>query len=193
MTRLFLVRHGETEWSRSGQHTSVTDLPLTEKGEEQSRSLLGHLEPAAFGLVLSSPRQRARRSAELAGFVDAYAPEIDENLAEWSYGDYEGLTREQIQETDPDWSIWSGPTPGGETAAEVSARVTKVIERVMAAQVEQAICFAHGHSLRALAMCWLDLELTRGASFELDTATISVLSDEKDGRGLESWNARPAG
>lgn len=192
MTRLFLVRHGETEWSRSGQHTSVTDLPLTEEGEEQSRSLLGHLDPAAFGLVLSSPRQRARRSAELAGFTGPYEPEIEENLAEWSYGDYEGLTREQIQEKDPDWTIWSGPTPGGETAADVSVRVTKVIDKVMAAGVEQAICFAHGHSLRALTMCWLGLELTHGAQFELDTATISVLSDEKDGRGLERWNARPA-
>jgi broad specificity phosphatase PhoE len=192
MTRVFLVRHGETEWSRSGQHTSITDLPLTETGELQSRSLLGHLDPAAFGLVLSSPRQRARRSAELAGFVGAYEPEIDENLAEWSYGDYEGLTREQIQETAPDWTIWTGPTPGGETAAEVSARVTRVIDRVLAAEVEQAICFAHGHSLRALSMCWLGLDLIHGAQFELDTATISVLSDEKDGRGLERWNARPA-
>jgi len=191
MTRLFLVRHGETEWSANGRHTSVTDLPLTKAGEAQSRSLLGHLDPAAFGLVLSSPRQRARRSAELAGFVDAYEPQIEENLAEWSYGDYEGLTREQINESDPDWSIWSGTTPGGETGPEVTARVSQVIDRVLAAGVEQAICFAHGHSLRALTMCWLGLDVVHGAQFELDTATISVLSDEKDGQGVERWNARP--
>jgi broad specificity phosphatase PhoE len=122
MTQLYIVRHGETEWSRSGQHTSVTDLPLTEKGEQQARALVGHLDPADFQLVLSSPRRRAAHTAELAGFTGDHAPQLDEDLAEWAYGDYEGRTSDEIQESDPDWTIWTHPTPGGETAEQVSER-----------------------------------------------------------------------
>ncbi len=104
---LSLIRHGETEWSAVGRHTSRTDLPLTAKGEEQARSLTGRLDPADFGLVLSSPRLRARHTAELAGFTGPYAPELDEDLVEWDYGDYEGKTSEEIRETVPDWTIWT--------------------------------------------------------------------------------------
>jgi broad specificity phosphatase PhoE len=189
MTQLFIVRHGETEWSRSGQHTSVTDLPLTEKGEQQARALLGHLDPAAFDLVLSSPRRRALHTAELAGFTGDHAPEVDEDLAEWFYGDYEGRTSDDIQQSDPDWTVWTHPIPGGETAAQVSERLDRVVAKVRASGVDQAICFAHGHSLRALTLRWLDLDLGLGGRFPLDTGTVSVLGEAKGEPALERWNA----
>ena len=191
MTELYLVRHGETEWSKSGRHTSVTDLPLTALGEERARSLQGHLVPAEFGLVLSSPRQRARKTAELAGFVDAYAPEVDEDLVEWSYGDYEGRTSDQIHETDPGWTIWRGPVPGGESADQVAARLDRVVARVQDSGVDRAICFGHGHALRCLAMRWLGFDLRLGVQFPMDTSTVSILGWEKGQPALERWNARP--
>jgi probable phosphoglycerate mutase len=189
VTRLYIVRHGETEWSRSGQHTSVTDLPLTERGEEQARALLGNLDPADFQLVLSSPRRRALHTAELAGFVDEHEPQVDEDLVEWFYGEYEGRTSPDINETDPDWTIWTHPTPGGETAQQVRTRLDRVIERVRTSGAEQAICFAHGHSLRALTVRWLQLDITLGARFPLDTGTVSVLGEAKGIPALERWNA----
>ena len=120
---LWIVRHGETEWSRDGRHTSTTDLPLTDAGEEAARSLAPRLADVSFDLVLTSPRQRARRTAELAGFPDA---EVDDDLAEWAYGDYEGITTDEIRQTVPGWSVWTHPSPGGETADEVSARLDRV-------------------------------------------------------------------
>jgi broad specificity phosphatase PhoE len=189
MTQLFIVRHGETEWSRSGQHTSVTDLPLTEKGEQQARGLLGHLDPADFQLVLSSPRRRALHTAELAGFTGEHAPEVDEDLVEWFYGEYEGRTSVQIRESDHDWTVWTHPTPGGETAEQVSERLDRVVAKVRDSGVERALCFAHGHSLRALTLRWLDLPLTLGGRFPLDTGTVSVLGEEKGEPALERWNA----
>jgi broad specificity phosphatase PhoE len=191
VTVLFVVRHGETEWSANGRHTSVTDLPLTERGEQQAKLLIGHLEPSDFGLVLSSPRRRARHTAELAGFTGEHEPQLDDDLAEWSYGEYEGRTSEEIHEEVPGWTIWSHPTPGGETADEVAARLDRVVQRVRGSGVERAICFAHGHSLRALAMRWLDFDLTLGVHFPLDTSTVSVLGEEKGQPALERWNARP--
>ena len=130
MTELYVVRHGETEWSASGRHTSVTDLELTDRGVRQAESLHGHLDPAAFGLILSSPRRRALRTAELAGFVGPYEPEVSEDLVEWFYGDYEGLTSDQIHETDPGWTIFTHPTPGGETHDQVTERLDRVVERI---------------------------------------------------------------
>ena len=187
---MYLVRHGETEWSLSGQHTSVTDLPLTTQGEARARLLRGHLNPTAYGLVLSSPRQRARRTAELAGFVGDHAPEIEPDLAEWAYGEYEGLTRNQIHEQhDPDWRIWTGPTPGGESPEQIVARMNRLIDRIQSAGVDQVLLFGHGHALRALTMVWLGLDLIAGAQFELHTGTIGILSEERDGRTLELWNA----
>lgn len=191
MTRLFLVRHGETEWSANGRHTSVTDLPLTTKGEQQARALNGHLDPADFQLVLSSPRRRARHTAELAGFTGPHEPEVDQDLVEWAYGDYEGLTSEEICETAPGWTIWTGAVPGGETAAEVTARLDRVVARIERSGAEQAICFGHGHSLRALTMRWLDFDVELGVHFPLDTSTISVLGHEKGEPALDRWNARP--
>lgn len=190
MTELYVIRHGETEWSANGRHTSVTDLPLTERGEQQARTLGSQLDPACFGLVLSSPRRRARHTAELAGFVGEHAPEIDDDLAEWSYGDYEGRTSAEIAEDVPGWTIWSHPVPGGEPAEEVAARLDRVVSRVRQSGVERAVCFAHGHSLRALAMRWLGFELSLGVHFPLDTSTVSVLGEEKGQPALERWNAR---
>jgi broad specificity phosphatase PhoE len=192
MTRLFLVRHGETEWSANGRHTSVTDLPLTPKGEQQARALNGHLDPADFQLVLSSPRRRARHTAELAGFTGAHEPEVDQDLAEWAYGDYEGLTSDEICETAPGWTIWTGAVPGGETAAPVTARLDRVVARIESSGAEQAICFGHGHSLRALTMRWLSFPVELGIHFPLDTSTISILGHEKDQPALERWNSPPS-
>ena len=190
-TELYLVRHGETEWSRSGQHTSVTDLPLTERGEQQARALRGHVDPADFGLILSSPRRRARDTATLAGFTEAYAPRVDEDLVEWAYGDYEGLTSEQIHETVPGWTIWTGAVPRGESADQVSARLDRVVDLVQASGVERAICFGHGHALRALMLRWLEFDVGLGVHFPMDTSTLSILGWEKGQPALERWNSRP--
>lgn len=189
MTDLYLVRHGETEWSRSGQHTSYTDLPLTENGRSEATKLVGRLDPASFGLILSSPRQRARETAELAGFTGAHQPQIDEDLAEWNYGEFEGLTREEIQQMVPGWLIWThGGGPGGETTEQVRARFGRLIERIESAGADPVICFAHGHALRALMTVWLGLDITFGAHFELDTGTVSVLIDDDAGRSIRRWN-----
>jgi broad specificity phosphatase PhoE len=191
MTELYLVRHGETEWSRDGRHTSVTDLPLTEVGEQQARRLLGQLRPTDFQLILSSPRRRARETAELAGFSGPYAPQVTEDLVEWYYGDYEGKTTAEINESVPDWTIWTHPVPNGETAAQVADRLDRVVARVRESGVERAICFGHGHALRALTMRWLGFDLSLGGHFPLDTSTVSVLGEEKGLPSLERWNARP--
>lgn len=188
-TELWLVRHGETEWSRSGRHTSVTDLELTEHGVDQAREL--RLRPADFDLVLSSPLRRARQTAEIAGFGDLV--EVDENLVEWNYGDYEGLTTPQIREQVSDWRIWTHPMPNGETQRQVMERLGRVVSRVRESGADRAIAFAHGHSLRVLALAWLGLDITRGANFTLQTATVSVLGYEKESPALLRWNAVPDG
>lgn len=184
MTELYLVRHGETAWSRSGQHTSTTDLDLTPDGVREAMALREKLDPADFGLVLCSPRLRARRTAELAGFT----PEVDENLVEWDYGDYEGMTSNEIREQVPGWRIWTHPMPGGETRTQVIDRLTKVVERVQSSGVERAICFSHGHASRVLALCWLGIDVARGQSFPLATASVSVLGHEKESPAIVRWN-----
>src|SRR4051795_4100426 len=140
---LWLVRHGETEWSRDGRHTSTTELDLTDKGVEVACTLKDRLAGTPFDLVLTSPRHRARRTAELAGFADA---EMDDDLVEWDYGDYEGITTAEIRETVPDWTIWTHPTPNGETAADVTTRLDRVVARIRA-HGGRALVFGHGHSL----------------------------------------------
>ena len=191
MTEVYLVRHGETEWSKSGQHTSVTDLPLTENGVQKAALLRGTLDPAQFGLILSSPRRRAVKTAELAGFTGKYEPEIDPDLVEWFYGEYEGLTSPQIHETVPGWDIFTGITPGGESQEEISARLDRLIVRLQSSGVERAICFGHGHCLRALTLRWLRFDVSLGVHFPLDTGTVSVLGSEKEQPALERWNSRP--
>ena len=182
--RLVLVRHGETDWSASGRHTSFTDLDLNEAGLEAARSLKGRLEDFDFAQVLTSPRLRARKTAEIAGFPDAV---VDDDLAEWNYGEYEGITTDEIRKTVPNWTIWTDPCPGGETAEQVSARLDRVVARARAVEGDTA-AFAHGHSLRALAARWLGLPVSEGRLLDLDTATISVLGFERETAVVLHWN-----
>lgn len=185
MGDVWLVRHGATEWSESGRHTSTTDLSLLPSGEEDARALAPRLAEHDFALVLSSPRQRARRTAELAGFP---AAEVDEDLVEWSYGDYEGLTTDQIRETVPGWTVWTHPCPGGETAAQVAERLDRVVARCHAVDGD-SLLFAHGHSLRGLAARWLELPLSDGRLLKLETGTISVLGHEREQAVVLRWSS----
>ena len=181
---LWLVRHGETEWSKAGRHTSTTDLPLTDEGEAVAKELAARLSGQDFDLVLTSPRSRARRTAGLAGFSDA---EVTEDLVEWAYGDYEGITTQQIRETVPGWTVWTHPAPGGETAAQVGERLDRVVARVRG--VQRSLVFGHGHALRALTARWLGLPVDAGAHFRLDTATLSVLGYERETPVVLRWNS----
>jgi probable phosphoglycerate mutase len=181
--RIVLVRHGQTEWSASGKHTSTTDLPLTDEGRRAATALRERLRDRDFALVLSSPRRRARDTCELAGLKC----EVDEDLAEFDYGDYEGLTTKEIRAERPDWSLWRDGAPGGEVAAQVGARVDRVIARALEAGGDVAL-FAHGHVLRVLAARWLELPPERGGSFALDTASVSELGFERETRVLWHWN-----
>lgn len=181
---LWLVRHGPTEWSRSGRHTSVTDLPLLAEGEQDALALRERLVEPTFDLVLTSPRQRARQTAALAGFAEA---EVDPDLVEWDYGDFEGRTTTRIREDIPGWRVFSHPVPGGESAEQVSARADRVIARARA--VERALVFGHGHALRVLAARWLGLAGTEGRLLRLDTATVSVLGFERETPVVLRWNA----
>ncbi|MCY7395473.1 MAG: histidine phosphatase family protein [Nocardioides sp.] len=184
-TRIDLVRHGETEWSRDGRHTSTTDLALTPDGEAVAAGLRDRLAGTDYGLVLTSPRLRARHTAELAGFADA---EVDDDLAEWDYGDYEGVSTDEIRTTVPGWTIWTHPVPGGETAQQVGARLDRVVERFSAVD-GPVLLFAHGHSLRALAARWLRLPGADGRLLRLDTATVSRLGRERESPVLLRWNS----
>jgi broad specificity phosphatase PhoE len=185
VNELWIVRHGPTEWSRNGRHTSVTDLPLLPESEDDARDLaprLAHLDPV---LVLTSPRLRARRTAELAGFADAV---VDDDLAEWAYGDYEGITTPVIREGAPGWSIWTDGCPDGESPDEVGARLDRVAARAREAD-GPVLVFAHGHSLRVLVARWLGLPVSGGRHFLLDTATVSVLGDDRGEPAVRRWNA----
>ncbi len=184
--QLWLIRHGETEWSKSGQHTGRTDIPLTEYGVEQAealRPLLADLKPA---LVLCSPRQRSQRTADLAGVrVDA----IDHDLAEWDYGEYEGLTSVQIRSENPNWTIWTGDPPGGETAAEVGARADRVLARVRPALSDgPVLLFGHGHINRVLGARWIGQPVSGGGSFTLGTAAPCLLGVEHSRPVIVRWN-----
>jgi broad specificity phosphatase PhoE len=190
--RVWLVRHGETEWSRDGRHTSHSDLPLTSVGEAAAAALRATLATALggdpFDLVLTSPRRRARRTAELAGFADAA---VDPDLVEWDYGEYEGVTTPQIRKSVPGWTVWSHPSPGGESAEQVGARADRVIGRVRE-YAGQVLVFGHSHALRVLTARWLGQPPEEGRLFKLDTATVSVLGYERETPVLLRWNS-PAG
>ena len=183
---LYVVRHGATEWSRSGQHTGRTDLPLLAEGEDQARATGSLLANIDFSLVLCSPLQRAQRTCELAGLLDRAV--IDTDLQEWDYGDYEGVTTSTIRETDPGWSIWDGAVPGGESADQVAARVARVIARADAADGD-VLLFAHGHVLRVLTAVRLGLDPREGRRFVLDPATVSVIGHEHEWPALRRWNS----
>jgi probable phosphoglycerate mutase len=178
-----LVRHGATEWSESGRHTSRSDIALTDAGREAARALAARLAGRQFALVLSSPRARARTTAELAGFE----PVLDDDLVEVDYGAYEGLTTPQIREQRPGWTLWRDGSRDGESLAQAGERADRVIARALSAGGDVAL-FAHGHILRVLAARWLDLPPERGASFALATASISELGFERETRVLARWN-----
>jgi probable phosphoglycerate mutase len=186
MTReIWLIRHGETEWSLSGAHTGRTDIPLTPKGYERAAAIGRQMAGRQFALVLSSPLLRARETCRMAGYGEA--AQIDGDLKEWDYGSYEGRTTSEIQHDRPGWSIWKDGPLGGESIADVAARADRVIARVMAGQGDAAL-FAHGHVLRILAARWICFEPTAASRLALDTATISVLGYERDTQVIRSWN-----
>jgi broad specificity phosphatase PhoE len=196
MSELVLVRHGETEWSASGQHTGVTDIPLTPAGERQVSQLRPLLDGRSFGLVLTSPRQRARRTAELLGWTN---PEVEQDLAEWDYGDYEGRTTEEISaELGRPWRIWTDPVPPGETPGETLAQVAERADRVLA-RVQPTLragrdvaLVGHGHDLRVLAARWLGFNPQEGALLALSAGSVSALGYEHDRPVIVYWSLSAA-
>ncbi|MGI4758136.1 MAG: histidine phosphatase family protein [Janthinobacterium lividum] len=184
---LWLIRHGETEWTLNGKHTSYTDLPLTENGRRQAEALRPALAQVKFDLALCSPRQRARDTAALAGFSDV---ETEPNLQEWNYGDYEGLSTPEIQQTHPGWGVWKDPITGGESIEQVAARTQQVIDRCLAHGGRCAL-FAHAHVFRILTGMWLQQGGAFGQRLSLSTATMSVLGWEHSTRVISRWNVAP--
>jgi len=184
--KIYLIRHGETEWSRDGRHTGITDVALTEHGRKTARLLQPILAQEEFVLVMTSPLQRARETCDLAGLGKAAA--IEPDVIEWNYGEYEGLTTKQIQSARPGWSVFYHGCPGGETPDEVAARADRVVAKVRAIEGNVAL-FAHGHILRVLAARWTDSQASFGEHLLLDTATISVLGYYYETPALKIWNA----
>jgi broad specificity phosphatase PhoE len=174
---IYLVRHGETEWSLSGQHTGLTDLPLTPAGERQALALGDRLKLNTFSQVLTSPLQRARRTCELSGYGSI--AELDRDLIEWNYGDYEGKKKDWILAQRPDWLIFRDGCPNGESPAEVAARADRVISRIRRVD-GNVLLFSSGHILRVLIARWLGLEVSRGGYFKLGTAALSILGYDHD-------------
>jgi len=187
MGEVILLRHGQTEWSASGRHTSYTDLDLTERGEEEAVALRPQLEGRTFAAVLSSPRRRARRTAELAGLT---VTTVTDDLAEWNYGEYEGITSATIRETRPTWSLWTDGAPGGESPAEVAARLDRVLARARTfLETGDVALIAHGHSLRVAGARWIGLPAGGGGLLTLGTATLSTLGFEHGNPVIDTWNA----
>lgn len=182
---IWLIRHGETAWSLSGQHTGRTDLPLTAAGRQHAEAIGRWLAGRPFAMVLTSPLERARETCRLAGYGSA--AQADPDLCEWDYGAYEGKTSAQIQEIVPGWNIWTSPVPQGETIEQVAARANRVIARAPGAGGDVAL-FAHGHVLRILTACWLGLPPDGGRFFALGTASVSVLGYERETRVITRWD-----
>lgn len=186
--QIYLVRHGETEWSLSGQHTGVTDIPLTADGRNQAKQFKPLVDKLSFSKVLTSPLMRARETCQLAGLEDQ--AEIDQDLMEWNYGEYEGLTSKQIQEKSPDWLLFRDGCPGGESPELVCERVDRLIARVRGVE-GNVVLFAHGHILRVFAVRWIGFPVIAGSHFLLDTATLSILGYYRDIPAVKQWNASP--
>lgn len=190
MPELWLIRHGETEWSLSGAHTSRTDIPLTERGRERARKLHDFLAGKKFSAVFTSPMQRAVETCRIAGYGDV--AQIEDGLKEWDYGIYEGKTTPEIRKDQPDWSVWKDEIVGGETVEHVGERADGVIARALAAIPQGAdgavALFAHAHILRILAARWVGLPATDGALLALGTGSVSVLGFERETRVIEHWN-----
>jgi probable phosphoglycerate mutase len=182
---LWLIRHGETEWSLSGAHTGRTDIPLTASGEEKARAIRGKLEGREFKTVLVSPLRRARRTCEIAGLGEQ--AQVDPDLLEWDYGEYEGLKTVDIRKGRPDWFLFRDGVPGGEAITDVAVRANRVIARALDAGGDVAL-FSHGHFLRILSACWLGLPPGDARLFALDTASVSTLGFEHETRVITGWN-----
>jgi broad specificity phosphatase PhoE len=182
---LWLIRHGETEWSTTKRHTGRTDIALTTMGERQAKALGRHLAGRSFALVLCSPLRRARETCTLAGYGNI--AKSSDDLLEWDYGTYEGRTTSEIRTEVPGWSIWTGSVPGGETIEQVGQRAEQVIKQALTVDGEVAL-FAHAHILRILTACWLGLPPDAGRLFALSTASVSVLGHERETRIISVWN-----
>jgi probable phosphoglycerate mutase len=185
-SEIVVVRHGETEWSVSGQHTSRTDLPLTEPGRARAAALAPQLSGRQWALVLCSPLRRARETCELAGLGEQAV--IDEDLREWDYGEYEGLTTPQIRERQPDWVLWRDGCPGGEMPDQVGARADRVLARMHAADGD-CVAFAHGHILRVTGSRWIDQPVSFGSRIALSPGSVSTLGFERETKVLWEWNS----
>jgi len=181
-----LIRHGETEWSLNGRHTGTTDIPLTENGRNVARQWKPLASRQTFALVMTSPLQRARETCELTGL--GQRAEVDDDLREWNYGEYEGLTAKQILAQRPSWMIFTDGCPSGESPDDVQARIDRVIKKVRAVEGDVAL-FAHGHFLRSFGARWLGLRVEEGRFFLLDPATVSVLSCYRGIPAVKRWNA----
>lgn len=184
---IYLIRHGETDWTKSGQHTSISDIPLTEEGQSQALALKESLQKISFEAVISSPMQRATETSDLAGLAEARR--IDPDAMEWNYGRYEGKTTEEIHEEDPDWNIFSRGAPDGESLRDITVRADRMLKKLTVAK-NKVVLFSHGHFLRALAARWLQLPAQEGRLFSLDVASISVLGFEHKQHTLKLWNAK---
>ena len=190
--QLWLLRHGATEWALNGRHTGSTDLPLLPEGEAEARALGPVLSQQQFAAVFSSPLQRAQRTCALAGLGDRM--QICDDIIEWNYGDYEGITTATIRETVPDWTVWSHGCPKGENAQQVEVRCANAISTALAVPGEGDVAlFAHGHILRALAGTWLGLGAAGGQLLRLGTASVSILGWERETRAIQRWNAPSTG
>ncbi len=186
-TAVWLIRHGETEWSITGQHSGRTDLPLTSRGEAEAVEAGELLAGRRFDHVLCSPLRRARRTCEIAGYLDV--AQIEPDCQEWDYGNWTGFTQEQIRETHPDWSIWTGPVPGGESLDDIAARARRVVNRIRSTGGTTAV-FAHGHFLRVFPSEWLGLRAVSGGHFALETAAICILGEDAGIPAIRAWNVR---
>ena len=182
---LWLIRHGQTEWSATRRHTGRTDIALTPTGRRQAETLGRHLAGRPFALVLCSPLRRARETCRLAGYSDVAT--FTDDLLEWDYGAYEGRTTSEIRTEVPGWSIWTGSVPHGETIEQVGHRAERVMKQALAADGDVAL-FAHAHILRVLTACWLGLPPDAGRLFALATASVSVLGYERESRVISVWN-----
>lgn len=189
-SQLWLIRHGETEWSLSGAHTSRTDIPLTDNGREKAIQLRDYLAPTKFAAVLVSPMSRAKETCRIAGLIEN--AQVEEGLREWDYGIYEGKTTKEIREQVPGWSVWKDPIIDGETVERVGERADSVIAHALEAAAQQGggnvALFAHAHILRILAARWIGLPATGGSLLGLGTGSVSVLGWERDTRVISHWN-----
>lgn len=189
LPKVYLARHGETEWSLSGQHTGLTDIPLTERGERNARRLGERLAGIKFDEVWTSPLQRASKTCELAGF--GAVAKTDADLVEWNYGDFEGKKGAEIRQLRPDWLLFRDGCPGGESVAAIGARADRVVARLRAASADSILLFSSGHFLRVLTARWLNLDAEQGQLFLLETSTLSILGYEHnciDEPVIRLWN-----